>query len=103
MGMFEIVIGDEAYWNNQREASAETFAGYLSPGEDQTMPWVQQGIERAEALAGWAGAAAGVVPGRLVLRREQADGREPTGAAATGRLPAAGRDLVARAAGGGTH
>jgi len=46
MGMVEIILGDEAYWNDQHEACSETFVGYLSPGEDLTTPWVQHGIER---------------------------------------------------------
>jgi hypothetical protein len=47
MGLFELIVGDEAYWKHQHDEFAETFVGYLSPGEDQTAAWVQQGIERA--------------------------------------------------------
>jgi hypothetical protein len=43
-GMFELVIGDEAYWKNQDEDMGKTFVGYLSPGEDPTTPWVQARI-----------------------------------------------------------
>ncbi|SRR6266849_5026513 len=45
MDMYELVLADNEYWENERVTMTRALMGYLGPGEEQTLPWVQIRID----------------------------------------------------------
>src|SRR5579859_1746065 len=44
--MDELVLADGNYWDNERVSMTRVLVGYLGPGEEQTLPWVEDKIAR---------------------------------------------------------